>query len=110
MIAGLGMIIDGARRKFEKELRMQELTGPTRNMIVRPGVIEMIARRIAFAAAGALVVEAAVTANAAKSAGLDGVLPTLAEPPDRPWILGVLAVGLIILGLLGFAQARRARI
>ena len=39
MIAGLGMIIDGARRKFEKELRMQELTGPTRNMIVRPGVI-----------------------------------------------------------------------
>lgn len=109
VIVGLGMVIEGARRKFEKELRMQELTGPTRTIVVRLGVIGTIARGIAFAVVGALVVDAAVTGNAAKSTGLDGALRTLADRAYGPWILGVVAVGLIIFGLFGFAQARWAK-
>jgi hypothetical protein len=34
-------------------LDSEELTGPTRNSVVRSGVVETIARRIAFAAAPA---------------------------------------------------------
>ena len=50
-----------------------------------------------------------MTANAAKSTGLDGALRTLADRPYGPWILGALAAGLIIFGLFGFAQARWAK-
>jgi hypothetical protein len=98
-----------ARRKFEKELRMSELSGTTRTVVVRLGAIGTIARGIVFAVAGALVVDAAVTADAAKSIGLDGALRTLADRPHRPWILGAFAIGLIAFGLFGLAQARWAK-
>jgi Domain of Unknown Function (DUF1206) len=56
-----------------------------------------------------LVVQAAVTFNAAKSTGLDGALRTLADRPYRPWLLGALALGLIAFGLFGFGAARWAK-
>ena len=58
-----------------------------------------------FAVAGALVVEAAVSYDAAKSTGLDGALRTLADRAYGPWLLGALALGLIAFGLYGLASA-----
>jgi len=71
------------------QLRMDELTGPTRSVVVRLGVVGTIGRAVAFAIAGALVLDAAVTFNARKSAGVDGALRTLADRPYGPWHLGV---------------------
>ena len=109
LAVGVGMVVEGVTKKFEKQLRMQELTGPTRTLVVRLGMIGTIARGIVFAVAGALVVEAAVTFNARKSTGLDGALRTLADRPYGPWLLGLLAIGLIAFGLYGFAAARWAK-
>lgn len=109
VVVGLGMIVEGARKKFEKQLRMRELTGPTRTLVLGLGMVGTIARGIVFAIAGVLVVEAAVTFNAGKSRGLDGALRSLADRPYGPWLLGLLAVGLIVFGLYGFAAARWAK-
>ena len=109
VVAGLGMIVAGVRKKFEKQLRMDELTGPTRTVVVGLGIMGTTARGIAFAIAGALVVAAAVTFNAHKSTGLDGALRTLADRPYGPWLLGILALGLVAFGLFGFAEARWAK-
>jgi hypothetical protein len=106
---GVGLIIEGVRKKFQKQLRMHELSGPTRTVVVRLGMVGNIARGIAFALAGGLVVEAAVKFDAAKSTGLDGALRTLADRAYGPWLLGALAVGLIAFGLYGFAAARWAK-
>ena len=97
------------RGKFQKQLRMQDLTGPTRTLVLRLGMIGTSARGIVFAIAGALVVQAALTYNAGKSTGLDGALRTLADRPYGPWLLGALALGLIAFGLYGFAAARWAK-
>ncbi|MGI8878925.1 MAG: DUF1206 domain-containing protein [Jatrophihabitans sp.] len=109
VLAGLGMIVAGVRKKFEKQLRTDDLTGPTRTLVLGLGIVGTTARGIAFAIAGALVVAAAVTFNAAKSTGLDGALRTLADRPYGPWLLGILALGLIAFGLFGFAEARWAK-
>jgi hypothetical protein len=109
IVIGVGMIVEGVKKKFEKQLRMQELTGATRTLVVRLGMIGTVARGIVFAVAGVLVVEAAVTFNARKSTGLDGALRTLADRPYGPWLLGLLALGLIAFGLYGFAEARWAK-
>jgi hypothetical protein len=109
VLVGIGMIVDGLRKRFLKELRMRELTGPTRRVVVRLGLIGNIARGIVFAVAGILVINAAVTFDARKSTGLDGALRTLANREYGPWLLGALAVGLIAFGLYGFAAARWAR-
>ena len=106
---GLGMIVEGARRKFEKDLRMNDLRGTSRTVVVRLGMIGTIARGLVFAIAGALILDAALTFRASKSAGLDGALRTLADRPYGPWLLGVLALGLIAFGLYGFAAARWAK-
>jgi hypothetical protein len=109
VVVGLGMVVEGLRRKFEKQLRMNELHGPTRTVVVRLGMIGTTARGIVFAVAGALVVEAAVNYDAAKSSGLDGALRTLADRAYGPWLLGALAVGLIAFGIYGLAAARYAK-
>ncbi|MHB8450645.1 MAG: DUF1206 domain-containing protein [Mycobacteriales bacterium] len=109
VIVGLVMIVQGVLRKFEKQLRMDQLTGAIRTGVVRLGTVGTIARGIVFAIVGALVVEAAVTFNAGKSTGLDGALRTLANRPYGPGLLGALAVGLIAFGLFGVAESRWAK-
>jgi vacuolar-type H+-ATPase subunit I/STV1 len=106
---GVLMIVEGVTKKFERQLRMNELHGAVRTLVVRLGVIGTIARGIVFAIAGALVVDAAITYDPAKSTGLDGALRTLANQPYGPWLLGLLALGLIVFGVYGFAAARWAK-
>lgn len=110
VVVGLGMVVEGLRRKFEKQLRLDELHGATRTVVVRLGMIGTTARGIVFAVAGALVVEAAVNYDPANSTGLDGALRTLADRAYGPWLLGVLALGLIAFGVYGVAAARYAKV
>lgn len=107
--AGLAVIAEGARRKFEKDLRMNDLHGTARTIVIRLGMVGTIARGIVFTISGALILDAAVTFQASKSTGLDGALRTLADRPYGPWLLGVLALGLVAFGLYGFAAARWAK-
>lgn len=104
--AGVAMIVEGATKKFEKQLQMSELRGTVRTAVVRLGVVGTIARGIVFIIAGVLVVDAAVTVDPSKSTGLDGALRTLADRPFGPWLLGILALGLMAFGVYGFAAAR----
>jgi hypothetical protein len=106
VVVGLAMVVEGITRRFEKNLRLGEMRKTTRKIVVHLGVIGTIARGLVFAIAGALVVDAAVKFKAGKSTGLDGALRDLANRPYGPWLLGVLALGLIAFGLYGFAAAR----
>ena len=110
VLVGLAMIGEGIRKKFEKDLRMDQLRGLTRTTVTRLGMIGTIARGLVFAVAGALVVQAAVDFDPAKSDGLDGALRTLAERAYGPWLLGAVAIGLIAFGLYGMAMARFAKV
>jgi hypothetical protein len=109
IVVGLMLIVEGARKKFTKQLQMNELTGRKRGVVVRAGMIGNIARGLVFALAGVLVIDAAVTYDPGKSTGLDGALRTLADRSYGPWVLGVLAAGLIVFGLYGLAEARWAK-
>jgi hypothetical protein len=109
VVVGLSMIVEGATKRFEKQLRLHELTGATRRLVIGLGVVGNMARGVAFAVAGALAVDAAVSIDPAKSTGLDGALRTLADRAYGPWLLGVVALGLVAFGLYGFASARWAK-
>ena len=109
IVIGLVMIRDGLKRKFERELRMGELSGRTRSVVVWLGSVGTVARGVVFAIAGILVVDAAVSFDAKKSTGLDGALRTLADRPFGQWLLGALSLGVIAFGLFGLASARWAK-
>jgi hypothetical protein len=106
---GLGLIVEGVTRRFEQQLRMQELAGATRIWVVALGVIGSVARGVVLAISGVLVVDAAVTFDPQKSSGLDGALRTLASHAYGRWLLLLLAVGLIVFAVFGFAAARWAK-
>lgn len=106
---GAAMIVEGVRRKFEKDLHMNDLHGATGTVVIRLGMIGTIARGVVFAVAGVLVVDAAVNFDAQKSTGLDGAMRTLANQTFGPWLLGLLALGLVAFGLYGLAQSRWAK-
>lgn len=109
VVAGVALIREGAERKFERQLRMRQMSDRTRSVVVGLGVVGTIARGIVFAVAGILVVDAAWSFDPAKSTGLDGALRTLADRPFGAWLLGVLSLGLLAFGLFGLALARWAK-
>jgi len=109
VVVGLALVVEGLRKKFAKELELHELSGPTRKIVLRLGMIGTTARGIVFAVAGFLVIEAAVRYEPSKSTGLDGALRTLSKQSYGPWLLGALAIGLLAFGLYGLASSRYAK-
>lgn len=110
VIVGLVMIVEGFTRKFEKQLRLGDMSHRVRSIVVGLGAFGTVARGVVFALTGALIVDAAATFNPGKSAGLDGALHALANRPYGPLLLGVVALGVVAFGLFGFAEARWVKI
>jgi len=108
-VIGLYLIYEGISRKFEKQLRLGEMSPRTRTAVTWIGAIGTAARGVVFGVAGGLVIAAAVTYDPKKSSGLDGAMRTLADEPYGPVLLTALALGLIAFGIFGFAAARWAR-
>ncbi|MCW2621409.1 MAG: hypothetical protein JWL64_1011 [Frankiales bacterium] len=106
VVVGLAMVYEGATRKFEKFLRMSEMSATTRSVVEKLGMVGTIARGAVFALAGVLVVDAARSFKPEKARGVDGALRTLAEQSHGQVLLVVAAIGLLIFGLYGFAEAR----
>jgi hypothetical protein len=106
---GVFLIAEGITRRFERQLRMDEMSPRARVIVSRLGSVGSIARGLVFAVAGGLVIAAAVTFDPHESTGLDGALRTLAGEPYGPWLVGALALGMIAFGVFGFAAARWAK-
>ena len=110
VIGGLLLMIEGIRARFMKYLRTAQMSARTRQLVRRLGMIGTTARGLVFAIAGVLVIDAAVSFNAAKAGGLDKALLTLRGQPFGEFLLIVVALGLIAFGLYGLAEARWRRI
>jgi Domain of Unknown Function (DUF1206) len=108
--AGLYLAYEGWATKFAKELELGRLGPGTRKAVIVLGRFGRIARGAAFGLIGGLILAAAVTYDPNKAKGLDGALKTLAGQPYGPWLLGVIAVGLIAFGVYCFIEARLRRV
>jgi hypothetical protein len=110
VIVGVAMMVDGLRRTFVKQLQITHMERNTRRTVEALGVVGSTARGIVVALAGALIIDAAATADPSKSTGLDGALRTLVHQAYGPWLLGSAALGLIAFGIYGLAAAKWARV
>jgi hypothetical protein len=109
-IVGAVMVFEGLRLKFMRYFPAGALSAGVRDGIRNLGRIGTVARGLVFALTGVLIVSAAWTYNAAKASGLDGALKTLRDRPFGGLLLGVAAVGLIVFGIYGLAEARYRRV
>jgi Domain of Unknown Function (DUF1206) len=106
VIVGIALIVEGWKRKFMKFLNTGQMSPQTRRAVQRLGQIGTIARGAVFALTGILVIDAAVTHNASKAGGLDKALLTLRDQAFGEILLLLAAIGLIIFGVYGLAEAR----
>lgn len=110
VIVGVGLysIYQGISRKFVENLERGAESGNVGTAIVATGVVGYIARGVAFAVLGGLVVWAALTNDPEKAGGLDAALRYIGEQPFGMVLLIVVGVGLMMYGLFCLARARYA--
>jgi succinate dehydrogenase/fumarate reductase cytochrome b subunit len=106
VIVGVMLVAEGVRHRFMRYLMTSRMSATVRRAVERLGKIGVTARGIVFAITGALIVDAAVTVKPAKSGGLDKALLTLRGEPFGEFLLLALAVGLVVFGIYGLAEAR----
>jgi hypothetical protein len=100
----------GVTRKFLDEDKTETMGPTTKHWITIIGVIGHLARMVAFGLIGGFVLKAAIDYNPAKAVGLDGALARLARQSYGPFMLILVASGLIAFGLYSIADARYRRI
>jgi hypothetical protein len=89
-----------------ERLHLQGLGPNEQTWITRIGRVGYAAQGITLGLIGAFLILAAVQAEPDTARGLGGALATLAEQPAGPWLLGLVAAGLIAYGLFMLVQAR----
>ncbi|MFE9705475.1 DUF1206 domain-containing protein [Streptomyces sp. NPDC005930] len=116
-IAGVGIVIAGAvigiqaaRRSYHKKMKLGELSPRVRRMVDVTGVGGGVARGLVFAGAGVFAVRAAVDYDPDRVKGLDDTLRSFADTPLGPWLLVLVAAGLVLFGVFSFTLARWRRV
>ena len=97
-------------RKFEKKLRMHELTPGTRRAVRIVGVVGHLARFVVFSIIGWFLIQAAVDYEPKEAVGLDGALAKLAQQPYGKWLLFTVAAGILAYGVYAAVESRYRRV
>lgn len=110
IVAGLFQIKSGWTKKFRDKLKLQEMSPTEQTWMTRAGQFGLISRGIVFLLMGFFLVQAALRSDASEARGLGGALDTLAAQPYGPWLLALVALGLIAFGVYSVLVARYRRI
>jgi hypothetical protein len=109
-VAGVWLAGRAVMRSYRDKFKLGEMSPRVRRLVDVTGVGGGAARGLVFAAAGAFAVRAAVDYEPDKAKGLDDTLRSFAETPLGPWLLALVAAGLVLFGLFSFAMARWRRV
>jgi hypothetical protein len=119
LVGSVGAIVIGVgvyhfylayKAKFMEEYKSGEMSATERRWTKRIGQFGLSARGVTFAIIGSFFIIAALREDPSEAKGLSGALDTLARQPYGPWLLGIVALGLVAYGVFCFSQARYRRI
>jgi hypothetical protein len=100
----------GLTKKFLEDSKVEEMPARMKEWISRLGTIGHLARMVVFGLVGIFLIKAAVDYNPSKAVGLDGALAKIVNRSYGPFMLGVVAAGLIAFALYSLSDARYRRI
>lgn len=111
VVVGVVVVCVGAYHVYKGVTRafLDDLTVDGHPTVVVSGVVGYAAKGVVLAAAGVLVVVAAVRSNPSQATGLDGAVKTLGAATPGPFVLIAAAIGLAAYGVYAFVMARWAR-
>ena len=116
-LAGLVMLgvaayqlVKGVRQKFLEELKTGEMPPALETWVTWIGTIGHVARAVVFGLVGWFLLKAAYEFDAKQAVGLDGALTKLLKAAYGPWLLGLVAAGLIAFAVYSISEARYRKI
>lgn len=107
---GISRIVAGLRADLHERLKSYEMTAEQRRWAIRLGRFGYIAIGIVFIIIGALAVIGAATLNPRRITGFDGALTFLAHQSYGPFLLVIVALGLIAFAIYSIMGALWFRI
>ncbi len=103
--AGLWNAYSGVSTKFEDEWR-GEMSATARRWGRRAAVLGHVARGVGFTLIGIFLIKAALEYQPREAIGLDGALQKVANASYGPYLLALIAAGLVCYGVYCLADAR----
>jgi hypothetical protein len=103
---GLYQLFKAFKDDLDKRLNLEGSAVATRKRVVALARAGMAARGVVFGIIGWLVVKSALQYDPSEAQGLQGALVTLREAAYGPYLLGLVALGLIAYGISQLVKAR----
>jgi hypothetical protein len=100
----------GITKRFLEDSKTEQMRGELKQWITVIGMFGHLARMVVFGLVGVFLIKAAADYSPSKAVGLDGALAKLAQHSYGPFMLGVVATGLIAFALYSLSDARYRRI
>jgi len=100
----------GLSKDFLDDSKTEQMSAPTRRWIEWIGTLGHLARMVVFFLVGVFLIKAAIDYNPNQAVGLDGALAKVDHASYGPFLLGLVAAGLIAFGIYSLSDARYRRI
>ena len=110
IVAGFHQLKEAYTKKFRDHLKLQEMNADEQRLATHTGQLGLSARGVVFLISGWFLVQAGLRFDPSQARGLGGALETLASQSYGPWLLGLVALGLVAYGAYSFLEARYRRI
>jgi Domain of Unknown Function (DUF1206) len=116
-ICGAGLIAislyqlyDAVTGGFAEESKTQQMDRAQRRVFMTLGHVGLTARALVFTVVGYFLLRTAIEFNPNSAVGVDGALARLHHEPLGPWILGLVAAGLLVFAVFSLLEARYRRL
>jgi Domain of Unknown Function (DUF1206) len=96
--------------RFARDSKTGRMDSDERRVFMLLGRVGLSARSIVFALSGYFVLRAAIDYDPKTAVGVDGTLARVHQEPAGPWLLGLVAVGLLVFAVFSIAEARYRRL
>ncbi len=106
LAGGAGLAYRALRKKFLEKLAFGRTRPAIRQAVARLGQVGGTARGAVFATAGIFLVVAAAQFQPSQAKGVDATLRAFAHTPLGPWLLALVAAGLVMFGVYSFCETR----
>jgi hypothetical protein len=112
VLIGVGLFqgYRGISKDFLKDSKTEEMGPRVRKWIEWIGTFGHLSRMVVFGLVGVFLIKAAIDYNPNQAVGLDGALAKLANASYGPFLLGIVAAGLIAFGIYSLCDASYRRL
>ena len=103
-------VYDTFRGGFAEDSKLQEMGPLATGLFIMLGHVGLVARGLVFMLVGYFLVKTAIDFNPRDAVGLDGALARVHQQPFGPWLLGLVAAGLLVFAVFSLFEARYRRL